>query len=185
MEQLQVAEIPGDMAVRECSELQTVLPGCPVVLCVEALEDVEYLFLAGRQKVCIRKVYAGDSIEEGQEIYVTSPSWLLSMDIEPHSVELGFVNTMKTGDDYLIFLTDTVEDFYSSIPVYMLYEGSIITPVFSYEERQNTILETGNENTYVLYKEVKENEFFTTDQKGLAAWLELKNAMLNLYPRIK
>ena len=37
--------------------------------------------------------------------------------------------------------------------------GNAFTPIFSYQEHENNICETGGESTYVKYNQVCENEF--------------------------
>ena len=52
--QLQVAQIPNEIAVEACKKLERALPECPVVLRVKAAGEMEYLFGDGRQKVRFR-----------------------------------------------------------------------------------------------------------------------------------
>ena len=56
-----------------------------------------------------------------------------------------------------------------------------LTPIFSYQEHENNICETGGESTYVKYNQVCENEFFATTQKGMDALVGLKKEMIEKY----
>ena len=62
-----------------------------------------------------------------------------------------------------------------------VYVENAFTPIFSYQEHENNICETGGESTYVKYNQVCENEFFATTQKGMDALVGLKNEMIEKY----
>ena len=95
----------------------------------------------------------------------------------------GFVNIMDTGVEYLVFLTGEVEDLSGDTQVYQLYDDALIAPVFCYESRSNEIVPTNGETTYVLYAEVKNNEFFGEDETAVEAFEQLKETMLEKYPK--
>lgn len=63
-----------------------------------------------------------------------------------------------------------------------LYDESYIVPVFCYENLENQIVETSKENTYVSYKQVKDNEFFSCSTEGLIVWNQLKKEMVDKFP---
>ena len=54
--------------------------------------------------------------------------------------------------------------------------------VFCYEERQSVIMPTSGDSTYVLYKDVMDNEFFSSLEETLQMMEALKSQMLSLYP---
>lgn len=180
-EQLQVAEIPGELAVSSCLEMEKTLPELPVILRVRFLGEVEYLFGTSRQKVCVQEVYAGDLIQKGDVVYVTA-GWNVIAENGTVIAELGFVNLPKTDSDYLIFISDKLESLDKSLPVYKIYDETLINPIFRYGDVENSIVSVGEENTYVPYIEVRDNEFFTTSKDGIQAWKVLKGKMLKTYP---
>lgn len=182
LEQLQVAEIPGELAVSSCSEMEKNLPALPIILRVQFLDEVEYLFGTSRQKVCVQEVYAGDSFQKGDVVYVTA-GWNVVAEDGGGTAELGFVNLPKADSDYLIFVSGELEPFDKSLPVYQIYDETPITPIFAYEEVENLVVPVGEESTYVPYTEVEENEFFSTSEEGMNAWKKLKGKMLEAYPK--
>ncbi|MBO5056193.1 MAG: hypothetical protein J6C64_07560 [Lachnospiraceae bacterium] len=184
MEQLQVAEIPEKLAIRSCSELAEKLPDAPIILRVRAEEEIEHLFQTGRQKVHIQEVYAGESLKTGEEIYLFSEHWRLSLTGEPDSIERGFVNVMEVGTEYLVFAAGQVQGLDTAVPVFELYDDFLIAPVFCYEDRDNVIVPVGEESTYVPYRDVKNNEFFAETEKALLAWEELKEKMISAYGKV-
>lgn len=181
MEQLQVAEIPEKPAISSCSEMAEKLPDAPIILRVRAEEEIEHLFQTGRQKVHIQEVYAGEDLKAGEEIYLFSGHWCLSLTGEPDSVERGFVNVMEVGTEYLVFAAGQVQGLDTAVPVIELYDDFLIAPVFCYEDRDNVIVPAGEESTYVPYRDVKNNEFFAETGAALQAWEELKGKMISAY----
>lgn len=180
LEQLEVAELGEELSKRSCAQLAEILPDAPIILRVTAVEDIEHLFYAGRQKVKIQEVYVGSGLKAGDEIYLTFDSWSISVD---NSVQRGFINVLKKEYEYLAFISEEIDTLYETIPVYKLYGNNIIAPVFCYEDLQNVIVLTQGESTGVPYELVKDNEFFATTKGALEAWKDLKEKVLSDYPR--
>lgn len=179
----EVAELPGEMAVSTCKELENQLPEVPVILRVTAIDEIEHFFGGSRQKVVVSEVYRGEEIDAGEELYLYSAHWRLNTTENPAVLGRGFVNIMDTGVEYLVFLMGEVEDLYGDAPVYQLYDDALIAPVFCYESRNNEIVPTGEETTYVSYAKVKNNEFFGEDETAVEAFEQLKATMLAKYPK--
>lgn len=144
---------------------------------------IEHLFQAGRQKVYIQEIYKGEGVKEREEVYLFSDHWRLSLTGEPDSVERGFVNVMEVGTEYLVFITGQVQGLDVAAPAFKLYDDFLIAPVFCYEDRDNVIVPTGKETTYVSYKDVRNNEFFAETEEALQVWEELKEKMISAYGR--
>lgn len=140
-------------------------------------------FATSRQKVRVEEVYAGNGLQKGDEIYLTSSQWRIVVELQPSALECSFVNIMKEGKEYLVFVTEKVRTDSETLPVYRLYSNSMITPVFCYEDMENVIIPVGEGPTYVPYSQVKDNEFFSADEEGLEAWNSLKQKMLAAYPK--
>ena len=181
MDKLQVAEIPGDLAVEVCEDMKKNLQKLPIILKVRFINDVEFLFGTSRQKICVQKVYAGDGIEPGDEFYI-SAGWSIIVEEDLKTAELGFVNTPKLNCDYLVFISEKIDALDKTVSVYKICDQYPIIPLFCYENTSNIVLPVSEENTYVPYSKVKNNEFFTTSEAGLKAWSELKNEMIHIYP---
>ena len=171
------------MAIEECEKLEKILPESPIILKVYAVEPIEHLFKISRQKVQIDTVYTGSDLNTGDYIYITSNRWKLNTTGEPPSIERGFVNVMKEGDAYLVFLTEKMETLDNEeIPVYRIVEESVLLPVFSFDEHENTVAEIGEyqHSSYVQYEKVKDNEFFAATEGALNAMLELKQKLISV-----
>ncbi len=160
------------------------LDDSPIIAQVTCIGDVEHLFYASQQPVTVSKVFKGEGLSEGDEIYLTSSSWCLLVENNFRAIERGYVNIMKPETEYLVFVTEQVGES-NDVPVYSLNGVSIVAPVFCYEDIQNVIISVPSENTYVPYKEVKNNEFFVTSQESLDMILTLKNEYIQKYPMSK
>lgn len=182
LEQLQVAELTENIAERQCFVMQQSLPNAPIILRIKATGEIEHLFQVDRQKAVIQKVYAGNGLEEEQEIYVFSDHWQLVLDENTDSLERGFVNIMETGTEYLIFAEELVEGERTDILSVKLYDDFYIAPVFCYKDCQNVVMPVMGDTVYVSYKDVADNEFFVASEEALQMVENLKEQMLQLYP---
>ena len=185
LEQLNVAVMPEDLAVNACQRMADSLPDCSIILRVTAISDVEHLFWSGRQKVRIEHIYRGNELEVGEEIYIGGKMWYLRLwDKSKQSVGCGYVNYLKQGTEYLIFSTGRIEGMDGIDPVYILYDESILTPVFSYDAIENVpIAEQNSSSKSVIYGQVKSNEFFGETDLAIESWETLKADMLDKFPR--
>lgn len=95
LEQIQVAVIPEKIAVTACEEMEKSLIEVPIIAQVEVIGNIEHLFSVSQQRVKIRKIYKGKGLQAGDEIYVHSDHWCMSLSEEPKSIERGFVNILK------------------------------------------------------------------------------------------
>ena len=189
LEQLDAAEMPGELCVNACTYLKDVFTAAPVILRVTVTGEMENYFYVSQQKAAVKQIYAGEGLSVGQEIYITSDSWsiLAPGRKRPLELERNFVNVLRVGEDYLVFLRDDRVEFYEETPVYYLVRHDYMVsfaPVFWYEDTENAVIPTVAYNTYVPYSLVKDNEFFVNSEEGLEAWKALKAEMLAKYPKL-
>ena len=189
LDQLVVGEMPQEIGVTVCREMKTELPAADLILRVSPVEELENHFGVSQQKVVVKEVFTGSALSVGDEIYLTIEGWLICAHgrERPLALERGFVNVLRLGKDYLVFLKSGDELSYQGVPVYLLKDRGLlvpITPVFCYEEIDNVCVvpKGGATGTYVPYAEVRDNEFFGTTETMLEAWADLKAEMLLRYP---
>jgi len=182
LDSLSVAELSANWAEAACAQMAEDLPDAKIILRVKATEDIENLFQICRQKVCVQQVFTGEEISVGTEMYLISSRWKLILNKRHQGIERGFVNVMKVGNEYLVFLTEQVEENYNDIPVYRLYDETVITPIFCYKNINNVIVPTTGDSTYVPYIQVRDNEFFAKSDDALQIWSSFKELMLKKYP---
>lgn len=174
-----VAEIPTAFAIQDCEVLKKILPESPIILKVTPVDTPEFFFKGWQQKVRIEHVFSGEGLASGSEIYITYDRW--KSYVARKEMDLSFVNFMKDGVDYLVFLSESIGYTKDGIEVFQLPKDRVIASIFSYAVHDNVIYPVSGESTYVPYQEVSNNEFFAVDTEGLDAFLELKNFLMEKY----
>ena len=180
-----VAEMSEASCAVACEDMYASLDDSPVIVQVTCTGDIEHLFAASQQSVVVDKVFKGEGLSEGDEIYLTSSRWRViyrdSYMDSLHAIERGFVNILKQDEKYLAFISAKVAES-DGRPVYMLSDVENVAPVFCYEDAQNVIAPVPLGNTYVPYSDVRDNEFFVTSQESLDMILGLKDEFIQKYP---
>jgi hypothetical protein len=182
LDSLSVAELPENLAKKACTSLSEELESSPIVLRVTATDSLECLYHVSRQKVRVEQIFAGENISVGTEIYLTSSRWSMIYDADYAVMERGFVNVMKEGKEYLVFLSEQIEGLNEKTPVYRINTETFVVPIFCYEDGERVVIEPEGDNTYVPYSQVKENEFFGLSEAAFDSWAKLKQEMLEKYP---
>ena len=87
---------------------------------------------------------------------------------------------MKIGDEYMIFIDEKIEtEIYEDV-IYQI-GGFAITPVFNYKNVENKVIETTLDEPFVKYGEVRDNEFFCSNEETLAALKKFKYEMMSQF----
>ncbi len=173
-----VAEMPTELAVLACDEMAASLPQAPFILKVTPIEEPTFFFKGWQQRVQILQVFSGDRLTTNDEIYITLDGGMFYAD--DNGVDTGYVNFMRSGCNYLIFLSD-IAGTTNHMDVFRLQANWILAPVFLYGTCENVIAPVSGLSTYVPYRDVIHNEFFAVDAKGLSVFLALKEKMVDIY----
>lgn len=174
-----VAELSSSFAIKELQEMKDALSEAPIILKVTPVQPIECFFRGWQQKVRIEKVFSGVGLEVDSEIDITSKKW--DVYVEERCIDVGFVNFMEEGTDYLVFLSTSIGYDKDGTEVFQLQVDQFIAPVFSYETHDNVIYPVSGESTYVPYQEVSANDFFSLDEEGLEKFIEVKEYLLQNY----
>lgn len=190
--EFQVAVMP-EVGLNMVENMRKYLPSAPYILRVEVLGDLELANGTGQQKVKTVQVYAGDGLEVGQEFYLYSDAWNVSVMEHYRSLERGSINVLEIGREYLVFLNGEIDTLDSPIPVYRCMEGvrlsddswvDFMSPVFCYDHIENVpVVYTGDWESGVTYTQGRDNEFFGATDKLIEAWEQMKEEFLQKYPR--
>ena len=182
IEMFQPAELPEDLAISASEQMKTELPESNIVLKVRATGEQKYMFQIFQQGAQVTQIFKGPEGLQDQTIWLARFSWVLRP--EEMYADMGFVNLMREGKEYLVFLDGEMDTTAArqDRPVYRAPEHSLIAAVFCYENFENVAVEPPDEEcTYVPYEPVKDNEFFAVTEKGIEAMEDLKHSMLALY----
>lgn len=192
-EEYQVAPMPEAAGMEKVRTMHEYLPSAPYILRVEVLGDLELANGTGQQKVRAVQVYAGDGLEVGQEFYLYSDAWNVSVMEHYSSLERGSINVLEIGREYLVFLNGEIDTLDAPIPVYRCMEGvrlsddswvDFMSPVFCYDHIENVpVVYTGDWESGVTYTQGRDNEFFGATDKLIEAWEQMKEEFLQRYPR--
>lgn len=177
-----VGELPGNMIPNLIKNESKVLEGSKYILKVTPLKDVEFDSLCTKQKVKVLSVFKGENVGAGDEFYVIKSDASLNCQ-EPRDTNMNFVNEMKGGQDYLVFLDRKLIIPEKSNGIFFITPQTTIPPIYSYNDRENVIIPIPEdaETTYVAYEKVRDNEFFVTNQNGLDELNAFKKELTDKY----
>lgn len=153
-----------------------------IILAVKCEEKSRFVYKGAVQKVKVEKVFKGENIQKGDEIEIQSVSSTFMDDIEGKGdkpeANMNFINEMKKGNRYLVFLDKKLKN--SSI--YIPKEEGIIKPTFCYEQIENKPCQsTSSEANVAFYSDVSQNEIFIMKQKGIDKMKQYKERLLARY----
>lgn len=185
---MQVPEISESAAIGVCQMMEEELPESPLILVVTPIDEIEFMFWSGRQKVMVKEVKKEDETgalktpNAGSEIWIVNPFWYLRMwEKERQYVNLCGVNTMQKGQEYLVFLDERIQGLDGIKVAYRLVNNPAISPIFSLEEKTNVVVQHGEYYMSVPYALLCGNEFFGESEVANQAWSELKEKMMERY----
>lgn len=141
------------------------------ILKVTPTDKVRFSFLCYTEPVEILGIYKGDDLQIGEEIEILRNSSTIFWDLnDTDGINMGFVNLMNEGEEYLVFLDKKIEDkpVYKTVPCLM-------SAIFSYSNRDNAVL-TDNK-----FRNTGNNEFFTSDENALEILETQKNNLIRKY----
>lgn len=185
LDEVLVAELPDDsgFGLEVIESLKDNLEYSPYIIKCVVLEQPELIYQTMRVRIKVLKVFKGEDIKENDELWITRGSWFLGMEDDGKAFfNLGFHNIMQKGQEYLVFMEERLELSEEKYGVIYRLEDYVIAPVFQYGDSQNICLPVGEENTYVPYSEVCDNEFFCVSEEDLKQLIQLKNELMEMYP---
>ncbi len=147
---------------------------------VRCTSEVKLADKVSMQSAEVVHVFKGDDIKEGEEILILPfNSWIFGDD---KSINMGFVNAMMPGDEYLAFLNDAYKVIDKDYVIYETTEA-LMSPIFSYKDHENVIpdIQDIGEGSYVEYGLVENNEFFVGSEKVNDELKMLKDEIMRKY----
>lgn len=143
------------------------------ILRVKCVSEEKFLFRQTYQEVEVLKTFRGD-LKEGEKICVSPCSSNIFEFM--NAINMGFVNAMMEGEEYLILLNEGITSEELDMTMYPSADG-IMTFFFLCDSVPNVI----RSEMDVPYDEVKENEFFADSQEVLDRYEALKAKLLEKY----
>lgn len=154
------------------------------IAAVTCQETPEFLYCCISQKVQIRKVFQGKTLKAGDVIDLVRGGSQIYEDgyddaDKKRALNLNFVNVMKPGKTYLVFMEEKIKNS----DRYITSADYLICPIFSYEiSDSKAVPGRGDGALYASYEDVKENEWFFTSRKDIEKMQTFRKKLLKQYP---
>ncbi len=156
------------------------LPNSNLILRVKSNGKMGYTFKNNKQYVEVLEIYQGNGLEIGDQIAISSMNWLFFFD--DMTANMGFINIMQPENEYLVFLERKIKTLESNEEIYLIPDF-ILAPIYNYEDQENKIIHVQEDNRYVPYNEVRNNEFHVSSESALNSLTDLKQKLIKEYPR--
>lgn len=186
LEQFMIGLLPDELVDVELDVMKhdTPLGKSNYILAVVCESDTIFRYDNLSQRVKVKKVFQGEGVSTGDEIEVSRQGSCVYLDenMVPDSpgksVNLNFVNVMKVGKTYLVFLQRRIE----GMNIYVGSEDYFLAPCFCYEDiRSVAISSISKEGNFAKYADCSQNEFFCTSQSAIQKLVEYKEVLLEKY----
>ena len=152
----------------------------PIIIRVKAKGQIDFLNKAIKQDALVLEVYQGEGLKAGDQIQLLTTRTVFNfIDME---FNMGFSNLLKKDREYLVFCDYKIDSPYKKDKNVVQVSDFIINPVFCYDDFKNTVTNTSER---VLYSQIASNEFVVEDESTLEKLLELKQKLIDTYPREK
>ncbi len=158
----------------------------PIILAVKCQDSSYFDFHCITQRAEVLRVFCGQELQEGDLIQIVrgnSEIYLSKNENMKSELNMNFVNEMKIGKTYLVFLENKIAN------TECLYQTSIdyiIAPIFCYDTMENVYLEDTSEGIVMVnYDMVKDNEFFLKDKLSYDRMNLFKEKLFEKYVFIK
>ena len=96
------------------------------------------------------------------------------------AVSTGFVNFMKPGREYLVFIKEKIESELYDYDVYTI-EGFTIAPILCYEDIDNVIVPKKRSDHAVSYELVNDNEVFMETEELEKEYYDFKYRIISKF----
>lgn len=182
MDHFTVAQLDIGMISDDFGEiLKEELLNSNIIIRARATGEIIHHYRLNEQYGEVLEVYRGDNhVDIGDEIGIISPGWLFFFD--DMSANMGFINFMEEGEEYLLFIEEKVDTLDPLDNTYVVVDA-IVSPVFSYKDKDNIIAKTEGEISYVPFSEVSQNEFFVNSNEVLDMLMGLKHDLIEEFPQ--
>ncbi len=158
------------------------------ILAVRCEGNEHFRFSSVTQTVSVLQVFKGNTICAGDTLDIAraSNSIILQTDATPDNkylINMGFVNFMIPGRNYLVFLDSCLEPVNGEI-IYRQSSDFILSPIFCYDKIENQIpvFDETATSTYIPYTDVCNNEFFVVTIEANQKLEDLKKELIAIYP---
>ena len=156
------------------------------ILKIKCTKDTKFDYQTCTEYGQVEKIFKGDGeLKEGDNIVMDFSGYHLftketGVADGIDAINTGFVNFMKPGREYLVFIKEKVETELYDYDVYTI-EGFTIAPVFCYEDLDNVIVPKERDDHSVPYELVKDNEVFMETEELEKEYYDFKYRIISKF----
>lgn len=159
-----------------------------IILRVKTVDNEFFDFLAEKQKVEIEYIFqkGNSSVSVGDICYICRGANCLMYSGKKNGsnyANLGFVNSMKVGEEYLVIMQAEVSKLDEHEITTLLTDTSFF-PIFAYKDSEsyqiNPFTEPGS--IWVPYKGMENNEFFAESDEVYQKLMNMKHDLVSEFP---
>ena len=180
-----VGIITDDMLSYQLENFKENLDSSNIIIAARCIDEPEFRYKTITQKVVITQIFKGSGIGVGDEIEISRSGnsiYWNSDDGSDNAINLGYVNVMKQGEVYLIFLDGRVQNNYDDNIIYKTGDKFAMAPIFCYTDLQTYSTEPMYEDYSVAwYEDVKDSEFFVSSDVDIEKLLNFKKEIIEKY----
>lgn len=149
----------------------------PIILVATATGENEYVFHNLKQEVIVGRFIKGkQQVKNGEHIQLVGGGRYEEKSGNKIHVATGFVNYLQKGDQYLIFANKWQSDYRGEQRMLELNSDAITMRCLNLSSDHSYVCQT--KSAYTDYENVKDSEFFVSDQDVLEAMLDLKKRLI-------
>lgn len=180
---LSVPLLSDEACSTAAQEMVEQLPNSPIIARVSACSSSMSLNGAMVQRFHVVEVYAGEGLQPGDLIWLTSSQWSLPESPTSDTLQTGYINLPQNNWEYLVFLQGPAEEFQPIYeqPVYQLRDDLTLAPILCCMD-WNDEVEEGQGDT-MLYNQARWHEFCTQTQQGMDTLMEAKHQVMVQFPQ--
>lgn len=154
------------------------------ILLVTCEDNLEFDFSFGSQKVRVNSVIKGDDVvSEGDMINIIKIDCVFnpSQDYPMKAFNIDFINELKTGSQYIIFLDECVTlNNHRTVFTYSI--DYFMSPYFSVDEINASPLESELSDSYSSkYGNVKNQDVFMMSSDSIQQWESFRKEIIETY----
>ena len=180
---LSVPLLSDEACSAAAQEMVEQLPDSPIIARVSAWSSAMSYDGAMVQRFYVTDVYAGEGLQPGDLIWLTSSHWSLPESPTSDTLQTGYVNLPQNNWEYLVFLQGPAEEFQPIYdqPVYQLRDDLTLASILCCTD-WNDEVEEGQGDT-ILYNEARWHEFCTQTQQGMDTLMKAKHQVMEQFPQ--
>ena len=156
------------------------------ILKIKCTRDTKFDYQTCTEYGQVEKIFKGDGeLKEGDNIVMDRSGYHLFTEESGvtggiDAVSTGFVNFMKPGREYLVFIKEKIESELYDYDVYTI-EGFTIAPILCYEDIDNVIVPKKRSDHAVSYELVKDNEVFMETEELEKEYYDFKYRIISKF----